>query len=63
MSTLPPGPDEVTEEELVAPFRKALDYVADWADTDVRRDDVMSSLWAVVNRRLKPPPAVEQPRT
>jgi hypothetical protein len=55
MST-PTEPDELTEEELVVPFRQALGYVAEWADTDARRDDVMSSLWVVLNRRPKPPP-------
>ncbi len=53
-------PDELSEEEVVAPFLRVMRYVTEWANTDARREDVMSTLWTVVNRRPRPSAAGHQ---
>jgi hypothetical protein len=44
------GSDELSEEELVAPFLRVLDYAGQQAQTDQQRDVVMNALYDVFVR-------------
>jgi hypothetical protein len=62
MSSSSIGPDELSEEAVKDQFVRVMNYVTEWADTEARRDDVMSTLWTVMNRRPKFAATIDQQR-
>jgi hypothetical protein len=62
MSGPPVELDELTEEVGKDQFVRVMNYVTEWADTEARRDDVMSTLWTVMNRRPKFAATIDQQR-